>query len=64
MHVFIIVPQAGLLLLLSPRPQRLTHIPARILGAHHEADLPAGVGWDSGVGVFGDGEDLAAGFFQ
>jgi len=64
MHLLIIVPQPLYLHFFAPRPQRLTHIPARILCADHEPDLPTGVRGDGGVGVFDDGEDLAAGLLE
>ena len=64
MHIRIIVPTQLALLLLRPLPHRLLDVPRGVLAADHEADLAGGIGRDRGVGVLGDGEDLAAGALE
>ena len=48
------------LLVRRPGPKRHLDIAARLLAAHHEANLSGRVGRDGSVGVLGDGEDLFA----
>jgi len=56
-----VVVSAELDLLLSgPLAKGNLDVGVGVLGADHEADLARGVGRDGGVGVLGDGEDLAA----
>ena len=64
MNISIIVATQALLLLTRPLPQGLAHITLRILATHHEPDLAGRVRRDSGVGVFGDGEDFLACLFE
>lgn len=35
-----------------------------VFGVDYEVDLVGGVGWDGGVGVFGDGEDFFVVLFE
>jgi hypothetical protein len=63
-HLLAVVPAVLLLLLERPGSHWLPDITVGILGADHESDLTRGVGRDTGVGVFGNGEDLTAGLLQ
>lgn len=64
MNIRVIVSAQLLLLLTGPRAQGLLDVACSILAADHETDLAGGVGWDGGVGVFGDGEDFLAGLLE
>ena len=64
MNLPIIIPTQLLLLLDAPAAHGLLDVAVRVLAADHEADLAGGVGRDGGVGVFDDGEDFLAGFFE
>lgn len=62
---FLIVVSTQLLFLLGgPASQWLLHVSGAILTADHEADLSRRIGRDGRVGVFNDGEDVAAGFLE
>lgn len=56
----IVVTAKGLLFFGGELAERLADIACGILGAHHKADLARWVGWDGGVGVLGNREDLLA----
>ena len=61
----LIVVSAKLLLLLSiPAPHRRRDVSILVFAAYHETYLARRIGGDSGVGVFDNGEDFPAGFFQ
>jgi len=60
----VVVPVALALLLRRQRTEGLADVVGGVLGAHHEPDLAGGVGGDGGVGILGDGEDLAAGLLE
>ena len=62
--VGIVVAAQTVLLLAGPGANGLLEIGLGVLAADHEADLAGGVGGDGGVGVFGDGEDLAASLLE
>ena len=64
MDILVVVPTQLLLLLNTPAPQRLLHIPILVLATDHEADLAARVRGYGGVGIFDGGKDLFAGFLQ
>ncbi len=64
MDILVVVAAELLLLLAGPGADGLADVAGGILAADHEADLAGGVGGDGGVGVLGDGEDLAAGLLQ
>lgn len=53
-----------LFLLLGPGSYWLRDIAISVLAADHEANLSGWVGWDSGVCVLGDWEDLLAVFLE
>ena len=60
MNLLVIVATESLFLLSRPRTHGRTQTSIGILGADHEANLAGRVGGDSGVGIFGDGEDVFA----
>lgn len=60
MDLLVVVAAKLLLLFGRPGAEGLTHVAGAVLAADHEADLAGGVGGDGGVGVLGNGEDLAA----
>lgn len=59
--ILVVVAAELLLLLTGPGADGLADVASGVLAADHEANLAGGVGGDGGVGVLGDGEDLAAG---
>lgn len=64
MDISVIVSTQLLLLLARPRTKGLLDVACSVLAADHETDLTGRVGRDSGVGVFGDGEDFLAGLLE
>jgi hypothetical protein len=63
-NIRVIVSAQLLLFLARPGAKGLLDVACGILAADHETDLAGGVGWDGGVGVFGDGEDFLAGLLE
>jgi hypothetical protein len=63
-NIGVIVSAQLLLFLARPGAQGLLDVACSILAADHETDLAGWVGWDGGVGVFGDGEDFLAGLLE
>jgi hypothetical protein len=64
MDLLAVVSAQLLFLLLRPGSHWLLDVALSILAADHEADLSRWVGWDRGVCVFGDWEDLLAVFLE
>lgn len=64
MDLGVVVPAQLLLLLLGPGADRDPDVAAGVFAAYHEANLARRVGWDGGVGILGDGEDLLAVFLE
>jgi hypothetical protein len=60
----VVVSAQLLLLLWGPGPNGHLDIAIGVLAADHEANLSRGVGWDSGVSVLGNREDLLAVLLQ
>jgi hypothetical protein len=58
--VGVVVAAQLVFLLGSPAAQRCCEIAISILAADHEADLAAGVSWNSSVGIFDVRENLLA----
>jgi hypothetical protein len=64
MNISVIVSAKLLLLFRREASHRLLDIALGVLAADHEADLARGIGGNSRVCVFDDGEDFFAGFLQ
>lgn len=60
MDLSVVVPAQLLFLFFGPGADGNLDVTVGILAAYHEADLARRVGWNGGVGVFGNGEDLLA----
>jgi hypothetical protein len=58
--VSVVVTAELLLLLAGPLAEWDLDVAVSVLGADEETDLTGWVGWDGGVRVFDDWEDLAA----
>lgn len=64
MNLLGVILEELVLLLSADRPRWLSHIALRVFAADDEAHLSAGICWDRGPGVFGDGKDLLASFAE
>lgn len=64
MHLLAVVLEQLVLLGIVQSSQRLRHIAARILGAHHETNLAARVGGNRRPSILGNGEDRLAVLLQ
>jgi hypothetical protein len=64
MNIGIVIPAQSFLVLTGPGSQRFTQIAFGILAADHKSDLSGWIGGNGGVGIFDDGEDFFAGFFE
>lgn len=64
MDLRVVVSAQLLLFLGSPGPNGHLDVTVGVLAADHETNLPRRVGWDGGVGVLGNREDLLAVLLQ